>query len=515
MKKFNKNTLSYRIVVLTLSNLILHIIGFIYRIELTKLAGTEALGLNSLIMQIYQVVIAVCMSGLCIAVTALAAKLKATCGEGHIGSLLRKSMGIYLLLWALIAIPIFVFRRGIADTVIGDVRTKNTLALMLVCIFMTGIENILKAVHIGTERVRQCAASELCEQAIRFMLVIALLSNINMSNTSQTVFYIMLGMVFSEFFSVGFLSISYAKSFAAISKKGLAVTCKGISLKDIMQVTLPATVTSIASNVFASIGSLVLPSCLVFAGSTRSEALSIIGIITNVAVPITILPMAAVGAVSSAIMPAISEKNATSDPIGRRRVIDKAMSVTSAIGVMTTAAMIPAAPMLGELLFGVETDPMIFLLLGIKSMVIYYQMVSVSILNGLMKQKAVLFFAASGELFQLILIILLSSAKGLGIYGYLMAMIAGEACRLVCNFAMIEKYTSEPVMRLNHLINTVALVAIAYIVSNTAIDICVKFKLNKAVACVTALALSVSILIICRMGARILCGGKRKNNMIS
>ena len=49
--------IKHNIFILTLSNMVLQAIGFLYRMMLTKLAGTEAMGLNSLIMQIYSIAV--------------------------------------------------------------------------------------------------------------------------------------------------------------------------------------------------------------------------------------------------------------------------------------------------------------------------------------------------------------------------------------------------------------------------------------------------------------------------
>ena len=45
------------------SNAVLRLIGFAYRAALLKSAGSEAMGLYSLVMQIYAVVSAVCVYG--------------------------------------------------------------------------------------------------------------------------------------------------------------------------------------------------------------------------------------------------------------------------------------------------------------------------------------------------------------------------------------------------------------------------------------------------------------------
>lgn len=71
-----------RVITLTLSNIALQALGFVYRMMLTDCAGTTALGLQSLVMQIYSIAVSVCISGLNVAVITVAARLNAAGGRG-------------------------------------------------------------------------------------------------------------------------------------------------------------------------------------------------------------------------------------------------------------------------------------------------------------------------------------------------------------------------------------------------------------------------------------------------
>ncbi len=455
MKLWSKNSLAYKTAVLTCSNLILQAMGFVYRMALTAYAGAEALGLNALVMQVYQVAVSVCMSGLCVAVTSVAAEADS---PAAIRSLLKRSAVIFIVLWTAMAAPIFLLRRNIAAGALGDESAHSTLALMLVCILMTGFENILKSIHMGAGRVRQCAASELFEQGIRFILVILLLKNVQRDVVSQTVFLIMLGMVFSEFFSVSFLLSSFCLCFI----RGKMGGRRDVRYSSILRIALPSTITALSGTVFASAGSLLLPSRLMLAGLTRTDALSIIGILSTVAVPITLLPMAAVSALSSVSMPAITKCHFSGDSARTVRIAHRMTEITGMGAVTATAAVIPFAPLISQTLFGMTTEPVVFLLLGVKAMVVYYQVASVAILNGIMRQRTVLTFAAAGEAFQLVLIVLLSSVPALNIYGYLIAMITGELLRLVCNLAAIDEGLGVPAITPKTALKTAFAAATAY-----------------------------------------------------
>ena len=149
-----------RVITLTLSNIALQALGFVYRMMLTDCAGTTALGLQSLVMQIYSIAVSVCISGLNVAVITVAARLNAAGGRG-IRTLTRCALLAFCVLFLLSAVPSFILRRSIALRLIGDCKTEGAIPLVLICIFLTGTENILKSVHIAAGRVRTTAFSEI------------------------------------------------------------------------------------------------------------------------------------------------------------------------------------------------------------------------------------------------------------------------------------------------------------------------------------------------------------------
>ncbi len=441
-----------QVALLASSNLVLQLMGFVYRMQLTKYAGAEALGLNSLIMQIYSLVVSVCISGLSVSVTACAARLtgggaaEQDTPQRNINSLgsrmhglIKKAVAVYCGLWLLAALPIFFLRERIAINALGSPGAGTTLAVMLVCIFMTGLENVLKAAHMGSGLVGRCAASELCEQAVRFALVILMLINLPHEGRVRTSFFIMLGMTASEIVSVSFLSCSFIASFgirSANNAKSTAIAANnnGATYSEILKTALPASATAMASTVFSAAAALLLPGRLQAFGMLEQQALSLIGIMSTVAAPITLFPMAAVAALSSVLMPRIAARYSRGE--GVKPTAFKALRVTALFGLAATLLIIPAAPAISQRLFGTEAHIALFAALGVKAVVIYLQVVSVAVLNGAKKQGIVLVYAIGGELFQLVLMLLLTPV--LGIYGYIAAMILGELLRLLCNIDAIS-----------------------------------------------------------------------------
>lgn len=422
-----RNGIAYRVIMLFGSNLVLQLMGFAYRMALSRCAGAYALGLNSLVMQIYGIVVSVCISGVNVAVSALAARTE----DEKLGSLTKTALIVFACLWALAALPAALFVKSIESSVFRETGIAKTLLLMLLCIFMTGTENVLKSLHLGKGRAGSCAVSELLEQGVRFSLVIWLLKKFVTESDPQKVFMIMLGMTASEFISVSFLSVSYRISFGKRTVK----SNDPLPIRKVLSIAFPAALTAVSSTAFSSVGSLVLPKLLADFGSNREAAVSTIGIFNTVCVPVTMLPMAFAGAASAVLMPEISAMTEKGIPSGK--LIGKAMTATASVCGVSSLILLLFSDGITQTLFGIKTDKTVFVLLSVRAAAVFLQIVSSAALNGMMLQKRVLVYAIAGEAYQLVMILLLTPV--LGIRGCSLGMAIGELLRLFLNSSEIAR----------------------------------------------------------------------------
>lgn len=429
---------SYNILILTMSNLVLQIIGFIYRMMLTRLVGTEAMGLNSLVMQIYSVAVSVCIPGMSIAIITLCGRLSSS-GTYTVKCLVRMAFTVYLVLFTCIAAPIILFRETIAERLIGERGVALTLLLLPICIFLTGIENLFKAVHIGTGKASVTAVSELIEQSARFIFVLILLKNISDGSNTSSVTMIMLGMVLSELFSVGTLAGSYKREYSEIGIGGKANMNSNVKLYDYLIILVPATLTGIASTAFESISSLLLPGRLLLSGYFRNTALSAIGVLNGVATPLVTMPFCFVMASNNVRLPEISAAFCCNDKAVLKRLVGSSFMAAATAAFLINLPLLPFLQKLSKYFFGITPNQTIINLLSFKTAIIYFQVTSVMVLNAMMKQGLVLAFALIGEFIQLVLIYVLSANPFLHIYGYVIAMIIGECLRLIFNLLAIKR----------------------------------------------------------------------------
>lgn len=429
--KLSRKTVFYSAGVLAVSNIVLQGIGFVYRIFLTSLTGTEGLGIYKLVMQFYFVVLAVSSSGANLVSTTRSAGLYGLSEIGKLKKTLRACIYLFLIILSTCTLIVILFDDFIAIKLLGDIKTKPSLYIALVCILLTGIENIIKSSLIGVRKVKYAAFSEIVEQLLRVTLVLGLLYFFSEGDYGKIAFLILLGMTLSEIFSVVFLGKVYKKVYKTKEK------CKEKVFSSVCKVALPISLAAVATNIISSASTLVLPSRLMIAGFTREEALSELGIISGIGVPILILPIAIISSYCLVIMPAISKSKASGDRKQIIRKINKSFEATGLIGVPLTCLLVFLSKPIGRVFFSVNFDELYIGLIGLSVILLYYQIVSSNILNGLGLERKVVKHNVFGEFVQLVVTFFLCSIPSINIYGYILGMIISPLIVVSLNLTYI------------------------------------------------------------------------------
>ena len=165
----------YGALLLTATGLLNQALGFVYRIFLSRLAGSEIMGLYQLVMPVYSVLLSVTAVGLTAAVSSLTSEYRALGNFTAAGQVLRRCLVLLAALLALPALAVVLLSDPISVYLLGDARTQLGLLLLLPCILLTGVENLHKHAFYGAGMIRPPAFTELLEQVVRTCAVLGLL----------------------------------------------------------------------------------------------------------------------------------------------------------------------------------------------------------------------------------------------------------------------------------------------------------------------------------------------------
>lgn len=415
---------------LTATGLFSQVVGFFYRIVLSRLIGAETMGLYQLVMPVYSMLMSLTAVGLTVAVSTLSARSHALGDGGAVRATLRRALGCFLLvalpLGALVALasdPISVY-------LIGDARTRLGIILLVPCVLLTGVENLHKHCFYGIGMVRPPAASETVEQLVRAGAVIGLLLLLLPRNEEETVGIIVLGMVVCEVFSAAVLTLLFRRHW---KKHPPSPPREHYSARRLFSIALPVGATSLLGTLLGAANSVLIPARLVAGGMESGAAMAAFGVMCGMTLPMLGLPTGFVGALCLVMVPDLARRTAQGDLRAAGGFLDRVLSATSLLMAPAMALLTVIGPTVGRALFKEETAGAFILPLAAGTLLTCYQSVLSGALNGLGLQGRGARNAIVSDIVQLAFTWFTVSRWGLSgfVAGFVLSSLVGMGMNLV------------------------------------------------------------------------------------
>ena len=420
---------------LTGTGLLGQVLGFLYRIFLSRLVGAEVMGLYQLVLPVQSVLLSVTAIGLTAAVSNLSSEYRALGQEGIMGAVLRRCLAVFIGLFVVAAVVVGLGSDAISVYLLGDARTRLALLVLLPCLLLTGVENLHKHYFYGGGTVGLPAAVEVLEQFIRTGAVLGLLVLFLPQNEERTVGLIALGMTICEVFSACTLVLSYRRRTAAIPRVSAP---PGLGRR-IASIALPVGATAVLGNLMGAATAVLVPQRLVAGGVDVSDAMASFGILCGMTLPMLAMPTAFIGAMALVLVPRLARETA----LGRQKqvhgLIHRALLSTSVLILPAMSLLVVVGPTLGRLLYREERAGDFLLPLSIAMAFSCYQAVLSGVLNGVGQQR----FSARNALIsggvQTLGTFWLMSLPGWGLKGYVASCLLSAAVGAGLNWVRVQR----------------------------------------------------------------------------
>ena len=367
-------------VLLTATGLFSQVVGFVYRMLLSRMIGAETMGLYQLVMPVYSMLMSVTAVGLTVAVSTLSARYHALGDSGTVRLVLRRALKNFLLLALPLGLAVCVLSDPISVYLLGDARTRLGVVVMVPCMLLTGVENLHKHCFYGIGRVRPPAAVETAEQLIRAGAVLALLAALLPRSAEETVGVIALGMVLCEVFSACALTLLFRRHWRRFPPGPAG---EDVSGRRLLAIALPVGATSLLGTLLGSANAVLIPAKLVEGGMTLSEAMAEFGVLCGMTLPLLGLPTGFIGALCLVMVPDLSRRTARGDRRAAAGFLDRVMTATSLLMAPAMALLAVIGPAVGRALFKDQRVGELILPLAAGTLLGCWQSVLSGALNGL------------------------------------------------------------------------------------------------------------------------------------
>lgn len=415
MKKvlFIKNAL-----VLTATALVLRLAGIIFKVWLAGEIGSEGIGLYQLIISLYVLVSTFATSGISTAVTRLVTdELSVGSGKGAV-RILKKGIVLSLIIATITLSFTFFGSDFLAKRLIGDMRAAPAIKILGLSLPFMGVSSCIRGYFIARRKTLSSSLSQILEQAARIIIVLSLAAGFSSKGLSFACAAVLFGDTAAEGLSCLFLCASYLIDREKIKNVGEKALPHG--LKKIIRIALPITSGRYLNSGLRTAENLIVPRALaVFGGA--AGGLSLFGMIKGMALPLLFFPSSFLNAVSTLLIPEMSEAVSKGQKYKIKYVAEKIMTLTAVSGFLLASLFFSLSTPLSRLVY--KNDDVAFLLRVLAPIVplMYIDSVSDGILKGLDQQSFCFRVSVFDSALRIVLIILIVPKSGMN--GFLFIMI--------------------------------------------------------------------------------------------
>ncbi len=286
------------------------VLGFFYRIFLSRTIGAEGLGLFNMIHPIYGICFALCAGSI---QTALSQYIAAHMGKGR--QIFCTGLGISLGMSAALAFLICENASFLAETVLMEPRCAPYLPIMGISVPFAALHACINGYYYGMQKSRVPAYSQVAEQVFRMCFVYLLVDIWTAGGRAITVELAVAGHLAGEIAAAAFTLICLL-TFPPLdaSEKNAAMEPPTHRLPPclmpLMALALPLMGNRLVLNLLASAEAIWIPSRLQMSGLSNQEAFAVYGVLTGMAMPFILFPSTISNSMAVLLLPSVAQAQA-------------------------------------------------------------------------------------------------------------------------------------------------------------------------------------------------------------
>lgn len=395
--KFIKST-----IILIIGGFFTKILGMLIKIVLTRTIGPKGISLYMLILPTFNLFITLCNLGVPTAITKLVSEKKKSSKKIILPtSFLILIYNLFLILILIIISPY------LANNLLHNKNTYLPLVAIGTTLPFIAISSIIKGYFFGKEKVLPSTISNIIEQIVRLLLTITLVSYMMKYSLTVAVTTVVLINILSEGSSIIILLLFLPKD--KIKKEDFRKD--NIILKEILGISIPTTMSRLIGSFVYFLEPIILTNILSYVGYSKDFITLEYGIINGYVYPLLLLPSFFTLAISSAILPIISNSYANKNYSYTKKKIKEATFFSLLIGIPSTIIFILFPESLLKLIYNTTLGVKYIRITSIFFLLHYIQAPLTSTLNGMGMSKEAMKGTLYGSIVKVLSLVIFSLFK--------------------------------------------------------------------------------------------------------
>ena len=397
------------------------IIGFFYKIFLSRAIGAEGLGIYQLIFPISTICFAITTAGISTALSQFVAEYQQKDPGAPRRFLTAGLLASGVLSLATVCL-LLRFDRFIAENILLEPRCTPLIRILACSVPLAAIHSCIHGYYYGRKKAAVPALSSLLEQGIRVLFVFIACQVQIQKGMAMDASLAAWGLVFGE----GAAFLFCITALMCQEKKKLP-KCKN-PVKNpgakLLIYSLPLTANRLTLTLFASFETILIPARLRLFGYSQSDALSIYGVLTGMALSIVMFPTVFSNSVSVMLLPIIAEADSRKDTGKINRTIGGTIFGCLLFGIICTAGFLVTGQWVGDMLFGNALAGRFITMLSFICPFLFLTSILSSILHGLGMAGYTFLLNLAGSIVRILFVYALIPVYG--IKAYLIGMLISQ-----------------------------------------------------------------------------------------
>ena len=321
-------------IILFISNIIVRVLGFLYKIFLSRVMGDVGLGIYHMVFNFLMICIALTTTGIPTALSCLVAKENALKDKKDINILFISTLYISFFISLFISLLVSFNSTFLSFRLLHDNNLNLFIISICPAIVLITISNVLRGYFYGIKKVIVPAIGQVIEQVTRISFVFLLAMYIG--DKAIICYITLIAISIGEATNVIYMSICLYKESSLCNKFTIGIKDFYYSSIETLKMALPITCNKMSSVVLQSLSSIIVPSRLVLSGISYTQSIGLYGIICGMVMPFVYLPFTIGSALIVNLIPSISQEVALNKIKNIKIKIYYAIILTLGVGIVST-----------------------------------------------------------------------------------------------------------------------------------------------------------------------------------
>lgn len=324
---------------ITFFTIITRVLGFVFRIYLSRKLGAEGMGIYQIASSIIGVFMTLVASGLPLTTAKMVAKLNEK--DKNKDTIATSACVIAILISIFSCLLLVMGQKGLSKIVKNDLIV-DIILIMCPAVIFSSVYAVFRGALWGQNSFFWVSFTELLEQIIRIILTFLVIGRTtDMFDLTKTVAFT---FSLTCLFSAIFVTIIYLS-------RGGKIRFRKQGYKELIKRSAPITAVRLASSFIQPLTALLIPFLLGLIGYSSSQAISIYGIIMGMTFPILFAPLSVVGSLSMVLIPKISVLEANKEYSVIAENIKKSIDFSLFLSAVFIPLFLSCGDMIGIVLY--------------------------------------------------------------------------------------------------------------------------------------------------------------------